>query len=48
MTLNQRGKRIGFAKSHQRKGIWWFFSPDFEPKSNNMVKCFVNFTLNSR
>jgi hypothetical protein len=33
MTLNQHGKLIGFG--HQRKGI----SPNFEPKSNDMVSC---------
>ena len=29
MTLNQRGKIIGFEKSNQRKGISYFFHPTF-------------------
>jgi hypothetical protein len=50
MTLNQSGKLIWFAKSHQSKGIlriWSFFSPNFEPKSHDMVPIIVDFTLNS-
>jgi hypothetical protein len=38
------GKLIGFAKSHQRKGHFFLFSPNF----NDMVFIVVvDFTLNS-
>lgn len=45
LTLNQRGKRIGFAKSHTFKG----FLPHPTFKVNPMTgKWLVDFTLNSR
>lgn len=41
MMLNQP---IGFSKS-QQKGISFFSPPNFEPKSNDIVNCFVDFAI---
>jgi hypothetical protein len=44
MTLNQHEKMVGFEKSPKNKGL----SPNFYPKSNDMMTFFVDFTLNSQ
>ena len=46
-TSFQSKESIGFAKK-KIKGHFVFLSPNFELKSNDMVKFFVDSTLNSR